>query len=58
MPKNFWKKTIKTIRWILVEIPGKVISPATETTLKIAVHNDKFEIFKYMRRKNYDLSIT
>lgn len=55
MPKAFHRKTIKTIRWLLVEVPGKVISTATSIVVKLAATDDKFNIFQFMRGKNYEL---
>jgi hypothetical protein len=49
MPKEFQNKTIASIRWILVEVPGKVIRHANKTILKIATTVEKFAIFLSMR---------
>ena len=57
MPRSFLRTTIKTIRWILVEVPGKIVTKASMVVLKIVAHTEKFEIFKRMRRKNYALSV-
>jgi hypothetical protein len=55
MPKVFHRKTIKTIRWILIEVPGKIVSKAAGIIVKLATNNDKFNIFQFMRSKNYEL---
>jgi hypothetical protein len=51
MPKELQNKTIESIRWILVEVPGKVVRHANNTILKIATTVEKFTIFLNMRGK-------
>lgn len=58
MPKEFHRKVIKSIRWILVEVPGKIVTTASKAVVEIVASVKKFEIFNQMRRKNYNLSIT
>lgn len=58
MPKEFHRKIIKSIRWILVEVPGKIITTASKAVVEIVADVKKFETFNQMRRKNYDLSTT
>jgi hypothetical protein len=55
MPEQYHRMTIKTIRWLLLEVPGKVIEKAGQIILKIACDNDKFDLYRYIRRKIYDL---
>ncbi len=50
MPASFQNKTIESIRWMLVEIPGKVIRHAKNTILKISASVEKFNIFVTMRK--------
>jgi hypothetical protein len=57
MPSEFHRKVIKTIRWLLVEVPGKVITTASKTVVEVVAHAEKLEIFRQMRRKNYELSV-
>jgi hypothetical protein len=51
MPVELRNKKIESIRWILIEIPGKVISHANNTILKISASVEKFSIFVTMRRR-------
>ncbi|MBU0569506.1 IS1380 family transposase [Patescibacteria group bacterium] len=57
MPRSFHHTTIKTVRWFLLEVPGKIVTKASKVVLRIATHTKKFEIFKQMRRKNHELSV-
>ena len=56
MPLELQNKTIESIRWMFVEIPGKVIRHANKTILKIGTSIEKFDIFTEMREKNQCLS--
>jgi hypothetical protein len=58
MPKEFHRKVIKSIRWLLVEVPGKIVTTASKAVVEVVTNVKKFEIFNQMRRKNYDLSTT
>jgi len=51
MPKKLRNKTIESIRWILVEVPGKIIRHANNTILKIATTIKKFTVFLDMKGK-------
>lgn len=55
MPEKYHHLTIKTIRWLLLEIPGKIIQKAGQVILKIACSVEKFDLFTSIRSKNYDL---
>lgn len=58
MPLEFHRKIIKSIRWLLVEVPGKVITQGSKIVVEVVAHATKFEIFNHMRRKNYEQSVT
>jgi hypothetical protein len=57
MPPEFHRKVIKTVRWLLVEVPGKVVTKASKIVVEVVAHATKLEIFRQMRRKNYALSV-
>ena len=51
-----WKtKTIKIIRWLLIEVGGKLIKRSRRIILKVATSIDKYKIYLEMRRRTYEL---
>ena len=55
LDKNLQKHTVKTIRYKLYNIAGKVISHARETILKV---NDEFiKLLQTIRQKSYEESL-
>jgi hypothetical protein len=56
MPPSLQNKVIETIRWMLVEIPGKLVRHANTTILKIKTDVEKFNIFEFMRERMRCLS--
>jgi hypothetical protein len=58
MPKEYHHRTIKTIRWLLLEVPGKLIKKAGQVILKVACSAEKFDLFVSIRRKTHDLLVT
>jgi len=57
MPERWRAKTIKSIRWLLVELGGKLINHGRTLTLKIAAGMEKYRIYLEMRRLTYDLTL-
>jgi hypothetical protein len=55
MPEGWHTKTIKSIRWLLVEVGGKLIVHGRRMTLKIAASIDKYRIYLEMRKRTYAL---
>lgn len=55
MPQQWGTKTIKSLRWLLVEVGGKLIYHGRKVILKIATSVDKFKIYLEMRRRTYEL---
>lgn len=55
MPEALWEKTIKSIRWLLVEAPGKLIKHGRRMILKVAAKLWKYKIYVEMRRRTYEL---
>jgi len=55
MPEEWKTKTIKSLRWLLVEVAGRLISHGRRMILKIATSIDKFRIYLEMRRRTYEL---
>jgi len=55
MPEEWHTKTIKSIRWLLVEVGGKLIEHGRRVILKIAASMDKYRVYLEMRRRTYAL---
>ena len=49
LPEGWHHKTIHTLRWALIEIPGKLISHGRSLILKLATTGEKFQIYLKMR---------
>ncbi|MBW2040349.1 MAG: IS1380 family transposase [Deltaproteobacteria bacterium] len=57
MPEGWHTKTIKSIRWLLVEVGGKLIEHGRRMVLKIAAGIDKYKIYLEIRRRTYELML-
>lgn len=57
MPEDWRHKTIRSIRWMLVEIPGKLVKHAKRLILKIAATAEKYRVYLDIRRRTYELSL-
>lgn len=57
LPERWKDKTIKSIRWLLVETAGKLIEHSRATILKIASGIEKYRIYLEIRRRTYELLI-
>jgi len=55
LPEDWRPRTIKSIRWLLVEVGGKLIRHGRGFILKIAASLDKYRLYLEMRRKTYAL---
>ena len=55
MPEDFRTKTIKTVRWLLINLPGKIISHAGSLVMGLAIPEEIVEILHEMRTKTYYL---
>lgn len=55
MHEGWKRKTIKSIRWLLVEVAGKLIKHGRQMILKIAVGLEKYRIYLEMRQRTYEL---
>jgi hypothetical protein len=58
MPIKFHRRIIKTIRWLLVETPGKIVECTAGIIVEVVASVEKFEILNHIRRKTYALSVT
>jgi len=55
MPEPWRTKTIKTVRWLLVEVAGKLVHHSRKIILKVAATADKYRLYLEMRRRTYEL---
>ena len=55
MPEDWRAKTIKSIRWLLVEVGGKLIQHGQSLILKISASLEKYRLYLEMRRKTHAL---
>jgi hypothetical protein len=58
MPEAWQTKTIKSIRWMLVEVGGKLIRGSRRIVLKIAASIEKYTAYLEIRRRTYELMCT
>jgi hypothetical protein len=55
MPEPCRTKTIKSLRWLLIEVAGRVVHHGRTVILKVATSLDKYRIYLEMRRRTYAL---
>ncbi len=55
MPESWATKTIKSLRWLLIEVAGKLVDHRKRLILKVATSLDKYRIYLEMRRRSYAL---
>ena len=55
MPGHWATKTIKSLRWLLIEVAGRVVHHGRRVILKVATSLDKYRIYLEMRRRTYAL---
>ncbi len=55
MPEPWRTKTIKSLRWLLIEVAGRLVRHGRRVILKVAISLDKYRIYLEMRRRTYEL---
>jgi len=55
MPEPWRTKTIKSLRWLLIEVAGRLVHHGRRVILKVATSLDKYRIYLEMRRRTYEL---
>lgn len=59
LPQSWWKKTIGTVRWQLIELAGKVVRSSRQVLLKICgASREIYELYVEARRKCWELRAT
>lgn len=56
LPEAFKTKTIQSIRWMLIEIGGKVVKHARRLCLKVYTEVEKFILLKKIRLRCLELT--
>ncbi len=56
LPESMRTKTIQSIRWIFIEVAGKVVKHARKLCLKIYAEVEKFILYKKIRLRHAELS--
>ena len=56
MPELWQSKTIKSIRWLLVEVGGKLVHHGRQLILRLAASIEKYRLYLEMRQRTYALS--
>ena len=57
-PEAWVKQTIATFRWKMVQVAGRIVRHAGEIILKLMVDLGKLELFRGIRKKSYELSLS
>ena len=55
MPEQWKTKTIKSLRWLLIEVAGKLIYHGRRIVLIVATSFDKYRLYLEMRGRTYEL---
>lgn len=55
MPESWKTKTIKSIRWLLVEVGGKLVSRSRTIILRVSTSLEKVRLYLEMRRRTFEL---
>jgi hypothetical protein len=55
MPGHWATRTIKSLRWLLIEVAGRLVHHGRRVILKVATNLDKYRIYLEMRRRTYGL---
>lgn len=55
MPEPWKTKTIKTVRWLLVEVGGKLVSHSRTMILRISTSLEKVRMYLEMRQRTFEL---
>jgi len=57
-PESWMKQTIATFRWKMVQIAGRIVRHAGKTVLRLMIDLEKLELFKGIRRRCFELSLS
>ncbi len=55
LPESWKIKTIKTIRWLMVEVGGKLVSRSRRMILRVSTSLEKMKIYVEMRQRTFEL---
>jgi hypothetical protein len=57
-PESWMKQTIATLRWKMVQVAGRIVKHAGEVVLKLMIDLEKLELFRGIRKKSFELSLS
>jgi hypothetical protein len=57
-PESWMKQTIATFRWKMVQVAGRIVRHAGEIVLKLMIDLEKLELFRGIRKKSYELTLS
>jgi hypothetical protein len=57
-PESWMKQTISTFRWKMVQVAGRIVKHAGETVLKLMINLQKLELFREIRKRSFELSLS
>ena len=56
-PKSWWRHTIATFRWKLIQIAGRIVHHAGQVILKLALDAEKLRLFRSIRKRCFELAV-
>jgi hypothetical protein len=56
-PKSWWRHTIATFRWKLMQVAGRIVRHAGEITLKLSIDAEKLNLFREIRTNIFNLNL-
>jgi len=54
MPEEWMTKTIKTVRWLLVQVGGKLVSRSRRMILRISTSFEKVRVYLQIRQRTFE----
>jgi hypothetical protein len=55
MPEEWMTKTIKTLRWLLVQVGGRLVSRSRRMILRISTSFEKVRVYLQIRQRTFEL---
>ncbi len=55
MPEEWKTKTIKTVRWLLVQVGGRLVSHGRRRIMRIATSLEKLKVYLEIRQRTFEL---
>jgi hypothetical protein len=55
MPEEWFTKTIKTVRWLLVQVGGRLVSRSRRMILRVSTSIEKVRVYLEIRQRTFEL---